>query len=64
MALTIRQLAAPDGKKMIHFQEGAGKMEIVVSRETIEWALERFDLERDRRKNDEKETVGLGKEKP
>ena len=45
MALTIRQATAPDGRKFIHFQEDAGKMEIVVSRETVEWALKSFDSE-------------------
>ncbi len=45
MALTIKQLIAPDGKQLIHFQEDVGKVEIIVSRETIGWALKSFDSE-------------------
>ena len=44
MALTIKQLADPSGKRLIYFQEDAGKTKIIVSRETIEWALREFDL--------------------
>ncbi len=39
MALKIRQLTLPDGKQLIYFQEDGQKTNIIVSRETIEWAL-------------------------
>ena len=42
MALKIAQLTASDGKQLIHFQETGQGIGMVISRETIEWALRKF----------------------